>query len=534
MNKPLPIFKNEPFRDFSEAHNREALISALQSLSNQLSSGPLEAAPIINGETLPGVETYIRSDPSDTRITVGKIQFADINLADKALSVCKAGFNSWRNTPFQVRSETLHKIANAMRAEKARLTAIIIREGGKPWKEADADVAEAIDFCDYYALHMHRYGDPVLTEDVLGEDNYYFYQPRGVAVVISPWNFPLAITCGMAVAALVTGNTVILKPSEQTSIIAYHFAKLCYEAGVPRDVLAFLPGRGEVIGRYLVNDSRTDLIAFTGSKPVGLEIIRSAYDTKPTQTSIKRVIAELGGKNAIVVDADADLDDAIRGIMYSAFGFSGQKCSACSRLLIVGDAYQPLVERLSLAISDILIGSASDPATLVGPVIDLESKERIENTIAQGKESLTLAAQGKLQFELREQGNFVTPTLFTDVPTDHPIWTEEIFGPVLACRQVQSFKEGIKLATDSQYALTGGVFTRSPSNLEYAKHEFRVGNLYLNRGCTGALVGRQPFGGFKLSGIGSKAGGPDYLLQFMEPRCLSENTMRRGFTPDLA
>jgi RHH-type proline utilization regulon transcriptional repressor/proline dehydrogenase/delta 1-pyrroline-5-carboxylate dehydrogenase len=336
----------------------------------------------------------------------------------------------------------------------------------------------------------------------------------------------------MVVAALVTGNTVILKPSEQTSIVAYEFSKLVYAAGVPVDAYAFLPGRGEVIGRHLVESPKTSMIAFTGSRPVGLEIIKSAANVTPSQMGIKRVVAELGGKNAIIIDEDADFDDSIRGVLTSAFGFAGQKCSACSRVIVVGDAYEPFITRLAAATVDINVGPTAQPSSFYGPVIDEESYARITGLIKSCSD-VTLLAQGTIAAELQGKGWYVPPTIFRDVPTTHTLWRDEIFGPVVACVQARSFDHALELANDSEYALTGGVFSRNPSNIEKARTEFRVGNLYINRGITGALVCRQPFGGFKFSGIGSKAGGKDYLLQFLEPRTVTENTMRRGFTPDL-
>jgi RHH-type proline utilization regulon transcriptional repressor/proline dehydrogenase/delta 1-pyrroline-5-carboxylate dehydrogenase len=337
----------------------------------------------------------------------------------------------------------------------------------------------------------------------------------------------------MAVAALVAGNTVVLKPAEQASIIAHEFAKLVLEAGFPASTFAFLPARGEDVGRHLVSHAHVALIAFTGSRAVGLEIMRAASSAVPGQPTIKRVIAELGGKNAIVVDDDADFDDAIRGVVSSAFGYAGQKCSACSRLIVVGDAYEPFLERLAAATNDIIIGAASDAASFLGPVIDEQARDRIAATIQRGRSELTLLTQTALTSELLSRGTFVAPTIFRDVPKAHTIWTEEIFGPVLACMRARSFEEALALATASEYALTGGVFSRHPQHIALAREEFRVGNLYINRGITGALVGRQPFGGFHFSGIGSKAGGPDYLLQFMEPRVITENTTRRGFAPDM-
>jgi RHH-type proline utilization regulon transcriptional repressor/proline dehydrogenase/delta 1-pyrroline-5-carboxylate dehydrogenase len=422
----------------------------------------------------------------------------------------------------------LKTAASLMRARKNALSALIIREAGKSWREADADVAEAIDFCDYYADCMLKLAAPVLTQEVPGEENFYFYQSRGVCAVIAPWNFPFAIACGMATAALVAGNVVALKPSEQTGAIAQELALLLFEAGLPKNALAFLPGRGEVIGRHLVQHPLVDMVVFTGSKPVGLEILRETAEVRPGQRNLKKVVAELGGKNAIIVDEDADLDEAIKGILSSAFGFSGQKCSACSRVIAVGDCYEPLLRRLSDAARDVIVGAAAQPATLVGPVIDAESQARILGVIARAESEHTLAFKGKVP---SDSGYFVPPSIFKDVSTESSLWREEVFGPVVACAQAPDFTTALEMANASEYALTGGVFSRSPAHLEQAKRHFKVGNLYLNRGCTGALVGRQPFGGFRMSGVGSKAGGPDYLLQFLEPRTVTENTMRRGFAP---
>jgi len=526
-------FKNEPLLDFSEPSNRQALHSALEDAAVSIKKGNFHARPIINGEDVRGGERFSRTDPSDHHQTIGIAEFGGIHDAERAVVTCLEGLKSWRRVSYEERAATLSTMAAIMRARKSGLSALIIREVGKTWREADADVAEAIDFCDYYAQEAVRLGQPRLTEEVMGEENYYLYQPRGVTVVISPWNFPLAIACGMVVAALVTGNTVILKPAEQSSIIAHHLAQIILEAGVPRDAFAFLPGRGEDVGRYLVQHPSVAMIAFTGSRAVGLEIVRAAATIAPGQRMIKKVVAELGGKNAIIVDQDADFDDAIRGVLSSAFGFAGQKCSACSRLIVVGDAYEPFVQRLAAATSDIIVGAASDPSSFLGPVVDAESHDRITKLISSPLNPPILA-QAVIPESLRVQGNFVPPTIFRDVPVDHPLWTEEIFGPVVACLQARDFDHALALATASEYALTGGVFSRHPQNLAKAKEEFRVGNLYINRGITGALVGRQPFGGFLMSGIGSKAGGPDYLLQFMEPRVITENTMRRGFTPDVA
>ena len=528
-----PPFKNEPLLDFSEESSRRTVLAGLTEVQSLISKGALYARPIINGEEVRSSDTFTRTDPSDISKTVGVVEFADLKLAERAVATCAEGLRTWRATPFEHRAQILNRMAAILRERKSFLSGLIIREVGKTWREADADVAEAIDFCDYYAAEIRRIGSPRLTQQVMGEENHYLYQPRGVTVVISPWNFPLAIACGMAVAALVTGNTVVLKPAEQSSLIAHQLALIILEAGVPADAFAFLPGKGEEVGPYLVKHPQVAMIVFTGSRAVGLQIVESASKVPSGQRMIKKVVAELGGKNAIIVDEDADFDDAIRGVLSSAFGFAGQKCSACSRLIVVGSAYEPFIQRLASATADIIVGTATDPSSFLGPVVDQETFERITRTIASAS-NLTLLAQAKVPAEIAQRGNYIPPTIFRDVPPNHPIWTDEIFGPVVACAQARNFDHAIELATNSEYALTGGVFTRHPQNLQKAKEEYRVGNLYINRGITGALVERQPFGGFLMSGIGSKAGGPDYLLQFMEPRVITENTMRRGFTPDIA
>ena len=521
------MFKNEPLTDFTIAANRDAFAQALAKLDTKIRAKELQAWPLINGEPVHTSRTVNSVDPSSSNIIVGIAGQAGRDEAARALQIIKSGKSSWRRTPVKRRCEILIEVASRMRAAKHDLSALIVREAGKPWKEADGDVAEAIDFCDYYAQEMLRLGQPQKTMEVPGEDNFYFYQPRGIALVIAPWNFPLAIACGMATAALVAGNPTILKPSEQTILIAYEFSKILLASGIPADAFAFLPGKGSEIGRQLVESPDVDVICFTGSKEVGLEIINKASVVNPGQQNVKKVIAEMGGKNAVIVDDDADFDEAIKGVLTAAFGYSGQKCSACSRLIVVGDAYEPFITRLVDAASNVLVGLASDPAVNMGPVIDEPAQKRIKQMIEAGKSSAKLAFEGKAP----SGGYFVPPTIFRDVATTNPLWREEIFGPVLTCLKAKNFDDAINLANDCEYALTGGLFSRSPSHIEQARNEFSVGNLYINRSCTGALVCRQPFGGFKMSGVGSKAGGPDYLVQFLEPRTVTENTMRRGFAP---
>ncbi len=523
-------FRNESPIDFTIANARATFAAAIERLERSL---PLHVPALIGGKTRESKEVVTTTNPSRTSQVIAKVHYAGETVAQEILKEfscyrLSAAPDAWANLSMSARAAVIREAGAIMRRRREELAALIVLEAGKPWKEADADVVEAIDFCDYYAVEAETRLEPFRTMEVPGEENFYFYQPRGICVVVAPWNFPLAIACGMTVAGLVTGNLTILKPAEQTSAIAYELAKILLEAGVPKEAFAFLPGQGEIIGRALVDSPLTDMICFTGSKAVGLEIIKNAAHVPKGQAHIKRVIAEMGGKNAVIVDEDADLDEAVKGILYSGFGFAGQKCSAASRIILVGSAYEPFLQRLSDAVSDMIVGEAKDSSSYMGPVIDSEAQRRIFAVIEKGKLELTLSIQGAVP----GGGYFVPPTVFQDVPAESALWTEEIFGPVLCCNKVKDFTEALRLANDSQYALTGGVFSRSPKNIDRARREFKVGNLYINRGCTGAIVCRQPFGGFKMSGIGSKAGGRDYLLQFVEPRTVTENTMRRGFAPE--
>jgi RHH-type proline utilization regulon transcriptional repressor/proline dehydrogenase/delta 1-pyrroline-5-carboxylate dehydrogenase len=403
-------------------------------------------------------------------------------------------------------------------------------ESAKPWREADVEVGECIDFLEYYAREALRLFAPRGSQ-IAGEDNEYVYEPRGVTVVIAPWNFPLAILAGMTAAALVTGNTVIMKPSEQSSVMGAKLMEVWEQAGLPRGVVNYLPGIGEEIGPTLVEHPDVAVVAFTGSMAVGLSINAEAARTPEGQDHIKRVIAEMGGKNATIIDSDADLDEAVKGVVEGAFGYQGQKCSACSRAIVLAPVYDKFLDRLTEATRSLKVGPADDPATTVGPVIDEDARRRVLEYIDIGRKEARPVYAGDAG-ELAGQGTFVAPHIFADVSPQARIAQEEIFGPVLSVIRVSDFDEALKVATGVRYALTGAVYTRSPEHIHEAKRRFRVGNLYINRKCTGAMVSRQPFGGFKMSGIGSKAGGPDYLLQFVLPRTVTENTLRRGFAPE--
>lgn len=458
-----------------------------------------------------------------------------VDAALQSVARLHRAFPAWRDTPFLERAAVLVRAAATMRARRDELCGIIIREAGKTWREADGDVCEAIDFCEYYARDAAQLFDPTRLGIFTGELNEEWFQPRGVAAVISPWNFPLAICCGMTAAALVTGNTVIVKPAEQTPAIARVMCEILWAAGAPKDALAFCPGLGETVGAALVRDARIALIAFTGSKGVGLDIVEASGRVQPNQEFVKKVVCEMGGKNAIIVDESADLDEAVVAVRQSAFGFAGQKCSACSRVIVVGSAHDEFLHRLVEATRTLTVGDPRLPGTDIGPVIDRDAAEKIRQYIAIG------AREGKLEIELpvpdgletRVGKPFVGPTIISAIGPDHRLANDEIFGPVLAVIHVKDFDEALRVANATQYKLTGGVFSRRPSHLAKARREFRVGNLYLNRAITGALVGRQPFGGFGMSGVGNKAGGAHYLLQFVEPRTVCENTMRRGFAPGL-
>lgn len=493
-------FFTEPFRDFAEADQRTAFAAAVASA------------------TVPKVEID-----------------ATIEQANTALAAASDAFPAWRDTPVIERAAMLHRCADIMRSQRDGLAAVMVREAGKTWREADGDVCEAIDFCEYYARQAVGMFAPKRLGQFIGELDTQFHEPRGVAVVISPWNFPLAICCGMSVASLVTGNTTIIKPAEQTPGIAKLLVDMLYEAGVPRGALHFLPGAGETVGAHLVRDPRTSLIAFTGSKAVGLDIVEACGSVPAGQSWVKQVVCEMGGKNAIIVDTSADLDEAVLGVRSSAFNFQGQKCSACSRVIVVGPAYSEFIKRLVPSVETLIVGDAGNPGTDVGPVIDEEAAATIRSYIEIGKQEGTLAASVPVPdgLEARVGKPFVGPHVFTGIEPNHRLAREEIFGPVLAVMHADTFEQALDMANDSQYKLTGAVYSRKPSHLEMARARFRVGNLYLNRNSTGALVGRQPFGGFGMSGIGAKSGGSEYLSQFTVPRVVCENTMRRGFAPGL-
>ncbi len=520
------MFYNEPLTNFSLAKDRAAFQEAIHRV--KASCG--KTIPLVIGpQRITTPQTMVRLNPSHPKEVVGYVSKAEASYADLVFAQAEAAFLIWRRLPLTERVQILKQAAGLIRQRRLELAAWEVIEVGKPRAEADADVAEAIDYLNYYGDQMLRLGEEVPLGQPPGEQNLYRREPLGPGVVISPWNFPLALLTGMTTAALAAGNTVLLKPAEQSSVVAYHLVEILLQVGVPPGVVNLLPGIGEEIGEYLVRSPKIRWIAFTGSKAVGLKIVRLASEVPSGQHHIKRVIAEMGGKNAIVVDEDADLDEAVAGVAVSAFGYQGQKCSACSRVIILESIADRFLERLIETTRSLPIGPAEEPGTVIGPLVDEEARERVLRSIERGQSEGHLIFQGTVPEGL--DGYFVGPAIFTDIDPHSPLAQEEIFGPVLVVFTAPTFEEALKLADDSPYALTGGIYSRLPRHIEQAKQEFQVGNLYINRKVTGALVGRQPFGGLRLSGIGYKAGGPDYLLQFLQSRTITENTLRHGFAP---
>lgn len=519
-------FRNEPLADFTVPEAREKLAQAIGELRKDLGGRQplwINNKPVSASEWLPSL------NPANQKEVVGYVAQASIKHAEEALAAARAAQPGWARRPAVERADFLQKVSVLMRRDKAALCALEVLEAGKNWTEADADVAEAIDFCNFYPAVMRDLSSPKLTQRVAGETNYQHWLPRGVGVVIAPWNFPLAILTGMTTAAVVAGNTVIVKPSDQTPVIGARLMGLCLEAGLPPGVVNLLTGPGSTVGAHLVAHPRVDFVAFTGSKEVGLKIWESAGRTLPGQPNLKKVVCEMGGKNCIIVDGDADLDEAVVGCIASAFGYQGQKCSALSRLVVLEDNYDKFLSRLIAAAASLRVGPAEQPGTIIGPVISRDAQQRILAMIEAGKKEARLAWQGSVPDD--PNACYVPPAIFAEVPADSRLFREEIFGPVLAVSCAKDFDEALALANDSDFALTGGCYSRSPENIERVKAELVCGNLYINRGITGAVVERQPFGGFRMSGGGTKAGGREYLQNFLIPRVVTENCLRRGFAP---
>ncbi|RYM01731.1 L-glutamate gamma-semialdehyde dehydrogenase [Sporolactobacillus sp. THM7-7] len=509
-------YRHESLTDFSVETNKQAFASALQKVKAGLSK---EYPLIIGGERITTDEKITSINPANKKEVVGIVSKADQTLAEKAIRTADKAFQSWRKVKPETRADLLMRTAAIVRRKKHEFSALMVLEAGKPWKEADADTAEAIDFMEYYARQMLELKDGVPMHGTPDEINRYSYIPLGVGIIIPPWNFPFAIMAGTTVAALVTGNTAVLKPASATPLIAAKFVEALEEAGLPEGVLNYVPGSGSVIGDYLVDHPRTRFISFTGSRDVGTRIYERAAKVRDGQIWLKRVIAEMGGKDTIVVDKDADLELAAQSIAASAFGFSGQKCSACSRAVVLEEVYDQVLDRVAQLAKEVAVADPTASSTGMGPVIDRQAFDKIAGYIKVGKQEGRLVAGGKFD---STKGYFIEPTVFADLDPNARLMQEEIFGPVVAFAKAKSFDEAIDIANNTEYGLTGAVLSNTRAHLEQAREDFHVGNLYFNRGCTAAIVGSQPFGGFNMSGTDSKAGGPDYLLLHMQAKSVSE------------
>ncbi len=513
----IPKFKNEPVLNFSRPQDRAKQHAALAQLRAELGR---EYPIVIDGERIHTAQKFSSFNPSNATEVVAVFQKGDAAIANRAIEVASARFDEWSGVPAKKRAEYLFKAARLMRKRRFMLNATMILEVGKTWPEADADTAEAIDFLEYYGREMLRYGQdqPVVRNP--GEKGKVVYIPLGVGVSIPPWNFPLAILSGMTAAAIVAGNTVVVKPSSDSPLTGWRFLEIMEEAGLPKGVLNFVSGPGGEVGDTLVMHPRTRFVSFTGSKEVGIHINEVAAKVTPGQKWLKRVVAEMGGKDSIIVDEGVDLDNAASGVLSSAFGFQGQKCSACSRVIVHAKVYDRFVDLLAAKAEALTVGDPSDPSNYMGPVVNRSAMEKILGYVDTGvKEGGRLVAGGNRS---GHEGYFLRPTIIADVSPNATISQEEIFGPVLAVIKAQSFDDALEIANNTEYGLTGAVYTRNKKRVEKAEHEFFVGNLYFNRKCTGALVGVHPFGGFNMSGTDSKAGGKDYLLLFLQAKSIAE------------
>ena len=512
-------FANEPILELRRAPHREALLEGMRAFTEQA----IFRVPVWIGDGERHGEEIVSTDPGDPERVIATAASASADEAAEAVAPAPRGFARWSATPAEKRAEILIRAAAWMRARRGELAALEVRECAKPWGEADADVCEAIDFLEYYARGAVALGRGKPIFQVPGERNELRYAPRGVVAVVAPWNFPIAIPCGMVAAGLATGNAVVLKPAEQSPACGHAVVRALRESGVPADALALLPGEGEA-GAALVAHPDVHTIAFTGSGPVGLSILETA--AKPGRRHLKRVVAEMGGKNCVLVDSDADLDDAVPAVVQSAFLYAGQKCSAASRVLVHEAIADAFLERVAGAVEVLQVGQAETFGIDVPPVIEREAQERVQRYRELSRSGGRIAAE---QLDgLPGRGWFVPPTVAADLPADSPVLTEEIFGPLLAVERVKDLDAAMDRVDELPFALTGGLFCRNPHTVERVVRRSPVGNLYVNRSITGAMVGRQPFGGNRMSGTGTKAGGPDYLLHFVEPHVVSENTVRHG------
>ena len=509
-------YKHEPLTDFSAEENRQAYLKGIKTVEGYLGQ---DYDLVIGGERISTEDKIVSYNPANKEEVVGRVSKANKELAEKAMQAAVEAFKTWKKTNPEVRADVLFKAAAMIRRRKHEFSALMTKEAGKPWSEADADTAEAIDFLEYYARQMVALKNGVPVQSRPNEDNRYNYIPLGVGIIISPWNFPLAIMAGTTVAAIVAGNTVLLKPASTTPIIAAKFVEVMEAAGLPKGVLNFVPGSGSEVGDYLVDHKDTRFISFTGSRDVGLRIFERSAKVSEGQIWMKRLIAEMGGKDTIVVDAEADLELAAQSIVSGAFGFAGQKCSACSRAVIVEDVYDQVLNRVVELTKELTVGDPTEQATFVGPVNDNNAFKKIMEYIEIGKGEGKLMAGGEGD---NSKGYFIKPTVIADLAPKSRIMQEEIFGPVVGFTKAKNFDEAIEIANNTEYGLTGAVITTNRAHLEQAREDFHVGNLYFNRSCTGAIVGYQPFGGFNMSGTDSKAGGPDYLLLHMQAKSTSE------------
>ncbi len=512
----LVDFRNEPLTNFQDPTFHRAMKEALEDVRRGFGR---EYPMRIDGRDRFSGHWIRSADPSRPKELVGQVAAATREDAMDAVEGAWSAFEGWARVPAEARARCLFKAAAIMRRRKFHLAALMCFEVGKTWSEADADVAEAIDFLEFYGREMIRLARSHPLTRIQGEDNEVIYEPLGVGVVIPPWNFPLAILTGMTVSSVVAGNAVVLKPASASPVIAAEFAKIMDEAGIPPGVIQFLPGSGGEIGDVLVSHPQVRFVTFTGSRDVGVHIYELAAKVQPGQKWLKRVIAEMGGKDAIIVDSDADLDDAAAGIVTSAFGFAGQKCSACSRVIALEDVYEPILERVKALTERLKVAPADLEEASYGPVVDRAAYEKVLQYIEIGQTEGQLVTGGG---PAEGDGYFIKPTIFRDVPPDARIAQEEIFGPVLAFLKAKDFDEALRIANGTQYGLTGGVYSRNRAHLEQARRAFEVGNLYFNRKITGALVGAHPFGGFHMSGTDSKAGGQDYLLLLTQAKVVSE------------
>ena len=509
-------FANEPFVDFSKPENRAAMEAALKKVGAELGrDNPLW----IGGKPVETPDKIRSLDPSKPSRVVAIFSKCTPELAGRAVEEAAREFETWKRVPAEERAEILFRTADIVRRRKFEFSAWLVYEVGKSWAEADADIAETIDFLEFYGREMLRLAGPQPVTPVRGEKNVLVYIPLGVGVVIPPWNFPCAIMAGMSAASLVTGNTVVLKPSSDSPAIAHKFIEALHEAGLPKNALQFVPGPGGSVGDALVTHPKTRYVAFTGSKDVGLRISEHAGKTQPGQIWIKRTVLEMGGKDAIIVDEEADLDAAVEGVAVSAFGFQGQKCSACSRAIVSRKVYDSFLKKLTERVKKIKVGPTEDPSNYMGPVVNEAAMKTILNYIEIGKKEGRLIAGGG---RAPGEGYFVEPTVIADIAPKARIEQEEVFGPVLAVIPANDFDHALAIANDTEFGLTGSVYSRNPNKLKKAAESFHVGNLYFNRKSTGALVGGHPFGGFNMSGTDSKAGGQDYLLLFLQAKSISE------------